>query len=172
MKKLLLLVLVLVAQASFAQNGFRFNDIEYFTISVSVDPSSSFKEKGLDIVSELEYVGKIYAKIGVESFSTLYQGYQDIHYGIGLNFTSGYFNNIRYYVGFRQARVVRNDTWRINHGLEGGIQYKLADNFAIGLRTTLDKRYDLEIQDTSLKPIARLSNFITVLYRWDYKPRY
>lgn len=114
MRKLLLVAILLIAQPTFAQDGFRFNDIEYFTVSTSIDPTSSIKEKGLDIVGEIEYVGLIYAKVGIESFSKLTGGYQDIHYGVGLNFTSGYFNTLRYYVGFRQARVVRDNTWRIN----------------------------------------------------------
>lgn len=73
-KLLLLLVLVLVKQVSFAQDGFRFLDKQYFNISTSIDPTSSIKEQGLDVVGELEFVGPIYAKIGVESFSKLTGG--------------------------------------------------------------------------------------------------
>lgn len=170
MKKLLLVTLMLITQATFAQAPyFRFNDIEFFTASTSIDPTSSIKENGLDVVGELEYAGLIYAKVGFESFSVLYQGYKDFHYGIGLNFTSGYFNKLRYYVGFRQARVVRDNTWRINQGLEAGIDYNLNEHLFIGLRSTLDKRNDQEIQDSNLKPEIKLSGFIRLGYKWYYK---
>lgn len=170
MRKLLLVGILLIAQATFAQSGFRFNDIEFFAISTSIDPTSSIKEKGLDIVGEIEYNGLIYAKVGFESFSKLTGGYQDIHYGIGLNFTSGYFNKLRYYIGFRQARVVRDNTWRINHGLEAGINYNINEHLFVGLRSTLDKRYDQEI--FGWKPETKFSGFVTLGYKWDYKPRY
>ncbi len=170
MKKLLLLVLVLVAQSSFAQDGFRFLDKQYFTVSTSIDPTSSIKEDGLDIVGELEFVGPIYAKIGVESFSKLTGGYQDFHYGIGLNFTSGYFDTLRYYVGFRQAKVNRNGGWRLNNGLEAGVDYNLNDNLFIGLRSTLDKRHDQEI--FSWTPELKFSGFVRLGYKWDCKPRH
>jgi hypothetical protein len=170
MKKLLLLVLVLVAQSSFAQDGFRFIDREYFTASASIDPTSSIKEHGLDIVGELEYVGIIYAKIGVESFSKLTGGYQDIHYGIGLNFTSGYFDTLRYYVGIRQAKVDRDGGWKLNNGLEAGIDYNVNDDLFIGLRSTLDKRHDQEIFGWT--PELKFSGFVRLGYKWNCKPRY
>ncbi len=170
MKKLLVLLgLLLITQTNFAQNGFRFNHIEFFAISTSIDPTSSVKENGLDIVGEIEYDGPIYAKVGFESFSALTGGYYDFHYGIGLNFTSGYFNKLRYYVGFRQARVVRADTWRLVNGLEAGINYNINEHLFIGLRATLDKRNDQEI--FGWKPETKFSGFITLGYKWDYKPR-
>ena len=53
------------------QQGLKLNKIEFFTLSTSVDPTSSFKEKGIDFVAEIEYAGSIYVKIGIESFSVL-----------------------------------------------------------------------------------------------------
>lgn len=170
MKNVFLLGLILVTQLSIGQDGFRFSKKEYFTVSTSIDPTSSYKEKGLDIVGELEYVGPIYAKVGFESFSALTGGYQDFHYGIGVNFTSGYFNTIRYYTGFRQAIVFRDGGWRINNGLEAGVDYNINDNFFIGLRSTLDKRYDQEI--FSWNPETKFSGFIRLGYKWDYRRRY
>ena len=170
MRKLLLVAILLIAQPTFAQDGFRFNDIEYFTVSTSIDPTSSIKEKGLDIVGEIEYVGLIYAKVGIESFSKLTGGYQDIHYGVGLNFTSGYFNTLRYYVGWRQAKVDRDGGWRINHGVEAGIDYNASEHFFVGLRATVDKRYDQEILGWT--PETKFSGFVRLGYKWDYKPRY
>lgn len=39
-------------------------------------------KKMVYIVQEIEYVGKIYTKIGFESFSALHKGYKDIHSAI------------------------------------------------------------------------------------------
>jgi len=139
MKKLITLLLFTTVMQ--AQN-FRFNKSEYFTISTSIDPVASIKESGLDIVGEIEYVGIIYAKMGFESFSVLTGGYSDVHYGIGLNFTSGYFDKLRYYVGYRQAVVFRNGGHNLNYGLEAGLDYNFSDSFFIGLRATFDKRND------------------------------
>lgn len=169
MKKLLLLILVV--QTSFSQN-IRFNDKEYFTISTSIDPMSSIKENGLNIVGEIEYVGFIYSKVGFESFSVLTGGYKDIHGVFGVNLTSGYFETFRYYGGFRSSMVFRGGSYAWNPGLELGVDYKLSDNFFIGLRSTLDRRNDQRIQDFSLIPENQISGFIRLGYRWDYNPRY
>ena len=58
--------MILLSSVQFltAQHGLRFNTTEFFTLSGSVDPVSSIKESGLDIVAEIEYVGFIYAKVG------------------------------------------------------------------------------------------------------------
>jgi len=161
MKKLITLLLFTTVMQ--AQN-FRFNQSEYFTISTSIDPSASIKESGLDIVGEIEYVGVIYAKMGFESFSALTGGYSDIHYGIGLNFTSGYFDKLRYYIGYRQAVVFRDGGHNLNFGLEAGLDYSLSDSWAIGMRTTLDKRNDQKI--FGWKAETKLSGFVRVCYKF------
>lgn len=171
MKKILSVILLLNVFVCFGQRT-KFNNKEYFTISASVDPTSSIKEKGLDIVAEIEYVGLIYTKFGFESFSALKGGYTDIHGGLGVNVTSGYFDTFRYYGGFRSSMVFRNSSYAWNPGLELGIDYKLSDNFFIGLRSTLDRRNDQKIQDYSLKPENQISGFIRLGYRWDYNPTY
>jgi hypothetical protein len=176
MKKIMIIIGILISNLAISQDGFRFNPREYFTVSLSVDPTSSIKENGLDIVSELEYVGPLYAKVGFESFSALTGGYRDFHFSIGPSFTSGYFENIRYYTGFRMARVDRGPAlgvppgaFRINYGLEAGIDYDISDDFFVGLRATLDKRYDQEIFGWT--PETKFSGFIRVGYKWYYKNR-
>lgn len=171
MKKILTVILLVNVFLNFGQN-IKFNNKEYFTLSTSIDPSSSIKEKGLDILAEIEYVGLIYTKFGFESFSVLKGGYTDIHGALGINLTSGYFEKIRYYGGFRSSMIFRNRSYAWNPGLELGFDYQLSDNFFIGLRSTLDRRNDQKIQDYSLKPENQISGFIRLGYRWDYNPRY
>jgi len=162
MKKLITLLLFTTVMQ--AQN-FRFNKSEYFTISTSIDPVASIKESGLDIVGEIEYVGLIYAKMGFESFSALTGGYSDVHYGIGLNFTSGYFDKLRYYIGYRQAVVFRDGGHNLNYGLEAGLDYALSDSFFIGLRAAFDKRNDQKI--LGWEPEDKLSGSVKFGIKFD-----
>jgi hypothetical protein len=168
MKKLLVLSL-LTAQLVIAQNGIRFNKTEFFTLSTSIDPTSSIKMDGLDIVAEIEYAGFIYAKAGFESFSALYGGYRDVHGAIGINLTTGLFEKTRFYSGIRLARVDRGPkgAYRAIYGIEGGIDYNLSDKFFIGVRATFDKRYDQEI--FRWEPELKGSGFIRLGYKWYYK---
>ncbi len=169
MRKLIIILTILISQLVVAQSGFRINHTEYFTAGVYLDPTASVKEKGLDVVAEIEYSGIVYAKAGFESFSVLTGGYKDIHYGMGINFTSGTFEKIRYYVGFRQAVVFRNGGSNANYGFEGGIDHDISDNFFIGLRATLDKRNDQEIMRWTAE--NKFSGFIRIGYKWYYKNR-
>lgn len=163
------LLLLLICQLSFGQ--FRFVDTEFFTARLSVDPYASFKEGGINFVSEIEYVGPIYVKVGVESFDVLRGSYRDMHAGLGLSFTSGYFEKVRYYAGVRAAKVHRGSygAYRLNYGLEAGIDLDIADNWSLGYRATFDKRHDQEIYRWS--PEAKLSSFATLSYKWHYKGR-
>lgn len=166
--KFKIIFFLIISQLTFSQNSFRINKMEYFTLSTYIDPSSSIKEKGLDIVAEIEYVGTIYTKIGFESFSVLYGGYTDIHAGIGINFTSGYFENIRYYSGIRTACVFRYGGYGINYGLESGIDYKISEKLFIGIRATLDIRNEQKVI-FGWEPENKLSGFIRIGYKWNFK---
>ena len=97
MKKLIILLLLSNFIFAQRQSFIHFSDKEYFTISAHIDPYASYKENGLDLVGEIEYVGLIYAKMGFESFGVLTGGYFDIHGAIGLNTTLGLFENTRLY---------------------------------------------------------------------------
>lgn len=151
-----------------AQNGFRVNKTEFFTISASIDPKASINENGLDIVGEIEYSGFMYAKVGFESFSALYGGYTDIHYAMGINFTSGYFEQMRYYAGVRAACVFRDGGHGVNYGLESGIDYNITDNLFIGIRTT----YDYRIEQKAIfgwQPEMKFSGFVRIGYKWSFR---
>jgi hypothetical protein len=159
------LITLLLLTSAVQSQSFRLNEKEYFTISASIDPGASIKERGLDIVGEIELVSVVYAKLGFESFSALKGGYTDLHYGIGLNFTSGYFETLRYYIGGRQGVVMRNGGSNLNFGLEAGVDYNLNDDWAIGLRSTLDKRNDQKI--FGWKAETKLSGFVRFCYKFD-----
>lgn len=165
------ILMLIIVNSLHAQRNFRINKKEYFTVSSSIDPTSSFKEKGLDFVGEIEYVGQIYTKVGVEYFSALTGGYRDIHAGMGVNFTSGLYEKTRFYAGVRTAKVNRGGegAFRVIYGLEGGIDHTISDHMFIGLRATLDKRTDQEI--FGWQPELKFSGFIRIGYRWDYKKR-
>lgn len=160
--------LILVSLSVKAQNGFRLNKTEFFTISTSIDPSASIKEKGIDIVGEIEYAGSLYVKAGFESFSALYGGYTDVHGAVGINFTSGYFDTMRYYAGVRTACVFRDGGFGVNFGLEYGIDYNISDNLFIGVRATYDRRNE---QETIFgwEPETKFSGFVRIGYRWDFR---
>lgn len=138
MKKFLSAILILISLNIYSQEK------EYFTASLSVDPVSSYKEKGLDIVGEVEYSGFMYVKVGFESFSALYGGYTDIHSSLGWNHTTK-FDNYRYYAGLRTACVFRDGGYAINYGLEAGADMNLNENFFVGIRTTLDYRIEQKV---------------------------
>ena len=153
-----------------AQNGFRINKTESFTISTSIDPSASIGENGLDIVGEIEYSGSIYTKLGFEHFPAMYKGYTDIHAAIGINFTSGYFDSVRYYAGIRTACVFRDSGYGINYGLESGIDYNLTDNLFVGIRAT----YDYRLEQKAIfgwEPEMKFSGFLRIGYKWKFKNR-
>lgn len=168
MKKIFILILFSI-QFIKAQQGLRFNKTEFFTVSTSVDPNSSVKEKGINFVGEIEYAGFIYAKAGFENFSALQGGYKDLHWALGLNLTSGLLEQTRFYSGIRAARVWRgqNGAYRINYGIESGFDYSLSQNIFLGLRATIDKRYDQEI--FRWHPETKFSGFIRIGYKWYYK---
>jgi hypothetical protein len=164
----IIFTMILLSSVQFitAQYGLRFNSTEFFTLSGSVDPVSSIKESGLDVVGEIEYVGFIYAKAGFECFSALYGGYRDIHGAIGLNLTTGLYESVRFYGGVRLAKVDRGSdgAFRPIYGIEGGIDFDLTNDFFLGVRGTIDKRYDQEI--FGWKPELKSSGFIRVGYKW------
>jgi len=130
------IILLLFTSFCFAQSGIRINKTESFNISVVVDPHASIKEKGLNIGAAIEYVGTIYTRASITSFSKLTGGYFDAVGAIGLNLTSGYFENIRYYAGGRLGVIRRESTSYPTAGIEAGINVKLNEQMFIGIRGT------------------------------------
>ena len=126
--------------------GFQFKETENFTLSTIIDPRASIKEGGLFIGAEIEYSGKIYTRAGIANFSVLKDGYTEIIGGIGLKFSSGYFENIRYYTGVRLG-VIKRKAANATAGLEAGIDFKIGEKAFIGLRTSYDYRSDQAFYD-------------------------
>jgi hypothetical protein len=160
MKKLIFLLL---AVTSLNAQALKFNDVEYFTASIIVDPSASIKENGLFIGSEIEYVGLIYTRVGISSFAVLEDGYIEAIGGIGLNLTSGYFNTTRYYFGGRLGVINRQST-NPTAGVEAGFDINLGESFFLGLRATYDYRSDQEFYDYPNH--MQYSGFIRLGYKW------
>ncbi|GIZ08352.1 hypothetical protein [Flavobacterium sp. UMI-01] len=126
--------------------GLEVKKSEDFTLSVITDPRASFKESGLFIGAEIEYSGTIYTRLGISNFSVLQDGYTEAIGGIGLNLTSGYFDNIRYYAGVRLG-VIKRAMTNATAGVEAGIDFKISDKAFIGLRTSYDYRSDQKFYD-------------------------
>jgi len=139
------LAAILVTAVSLAQD-LRFNDKEYFTASIILDPNASIKEHGLFIGGEIEYVGLIYTRVGVANFAALEDGYTEAIGAIGLNLTSGYFDKVRYYAGGRLGVIKRQST-NATAGVECGFDFILGENAFVGLRAVYDYRSDQEFYD-------------------------
>lgn len=126
--------------------SFHVKDTEDFTLSIITDPRASFKEGGLFIGAEIEYSGSIYTRVGVSNFAVLKDGYTELIGGIGVNFSSGYFDKVRYYTGIRLG-VIKRQAGNATAGLEAGIDFKITDNLFIGMRATYDYRSDFKFYD-------------------------
>ena len=63
------------------------------------------KKNGLYIGGEVEYVGSVYTRFSISNVSSLNEGYTDILGGVGASFTSGWFENTRYYTGIRLGMI-------------------------------------------------------------------
>jgi len=168
MKNLTLILAILFINLSiFAQDGFRINKTEYFTVGMFVDPVASLKEKGLDFGFEIEYVGTIYARLGLENFSALEGGYFAGNGAIGINFTSGYFEKFRYYVGVTGGRVLRNGVGNVIGGFEAGMDFKLSDSWAVGGRISYINRQDMLAMNW--EPIWRENGYLRIVYYWNWR---
>lgn len=157
MKKLLLLAISLLGLTSNAQN-FDFGKSRYFTASVSIDPSATIKEKSPNLVGEIEVVNAcFYVKASVQVLPALKGGYIDYGGAVGLNFQSGYFDNIRYYTGVRMGTIRREMYGYPLIGFEGGVDVQLTDKLFIGFRGTGDYRSDFKYSGAD--PEMRFSSF-------------
>lgn len=141
MKKIIFL---LASTLCYSQSQVRINKTESFNMQVVVDPHASFKENGLNFGAGIEYNRAIYTRASFTVFNALKGGYFDLTGSIGLNLTSGYFENIRYYAGGRLGFIKRESNTYPTAGVEAGININLSDNIFIGARSTYDKRSDFE----------------------------
>jgi len=140
---ILIIILALICGVANGQSNFRLNRVDSFNFSVVIDPSASIKESGLQIGAEIEYVGLVYTRASITSFSALEGGYVDFIGAAGLNFTSGMWEQIRYYAGLRAGIISRGGNGYPTLGTEIGIDYVIG-SLVLGVRMTRDKRGDFE----------------------------
>lgn len=141
MKKYLIIALLLSLVSS-AQHSFHSPNKEYFTISLITNPYASYKEKGMYIGAEVEYVGNLYVRAGVDNFSVLEDGYTSFIGGIGINQMYGFDDQIRTYAGARLG-VIKRASGNGTAGVEVGIDYNF-NGWLIGTRVSYDYKSDQE----------------------------
>jgi hypothetical protein len=161
--KKIILIALFFTLLGFSQSNFRLNKTQFFAVSVLVDPSASYKEKGLCIGLEIETVSEVYVRASVTNFSALKDGYTDFTGAFGLSFTSGYFESIRYYAGGRLGLISRKAIFP-TAGVEAGIDFKLTEKVFVGLRSTYDYRSDFEFYDYPNE--MRYSGFLKIGYKF------
>lgn len=151
--------LLLLSDCLFGQSNFRLNKTESFNLAVVIDPSASIEKSGLNIGAEIEYNYLMYIRASVTSFNQLKGGYVDFIGAAGLNFTSGYFEQLRYYAGGRLGIISRNGNGYATAGFEAGIDYTI-NRLVLGIRATRDRRGDFEFYNES--PEMRNSGFVKI----------
>lgn len=161
-----LAILIATANTTIAQSFFNKNMTEYFTVSVVNDPAASFKENGIDIGAEIEYVGLIYAAARVENFEALPGGYTSLTGAIGLNLYNKW-QTLRLYAGGRGGVVIRNGATNPIAGIESGIDYYFDNGFFIGARAAYDRRGDMKAFQNPV--IWRENGYLRLGYRWFWK---
>lgn len=153
MKKLLLAALFVSFSASAQFNDFKFKESEDFGFALFVDPFASEKEGGLLIGAEIEYSGLVYVRPSISHFSALKDGYTDLLAGIGVNMTSGTFEEMRYYAGVRLGFIKRQDTYPLV-GAEAGVNWNFSNNYYLGARLAYDYRCDQEFYDSNNRMVG------------------
>lgn len=161
MKKILLLLLLFTI-GGYSQSGFRLNDKRDFNAYLIVDPNASFKENGLNIGAGIEYMEYVYVGASITTFPALKDGYTEFIGSFGLPFTSGYFGNVKYYVGLRGGVINRARTYPTG-GFEGGINVRVFENVSIGLKTTYIYRSDFTFYDYPNE--FRASGFVVIIFK-------
>ncbi|MBC7845568.1 MAG: hypothetical protein H7Y10_03650 [Flavobacterium sp.] len=114
----------------------------------------------MNIGAEIEYNGTVYTRASVTSFSSLQGGYLDLVGAAGINFTSGMWEQLRYYAGIRGGIIVRENNGYPTAGTECGIDYVINGKWVLGIRATRDKRGDFEFYGE--EPEMRNSGFIKI----------
>lgn len=140
----ILALLLLIAFKATAQQQFRLNKTDSFNLALVIDPNASISENGLNIGAEIEYNGTVYTRASISSFSSLQGGYLALIGAAGINFTSGMWEQFRYYAGLRAGFIRRENNSYPTAGTEIGIDYVINERLILGLRATRDKRSDFE----------------------------
>jgi hypothetical protein len=151
MKKIIMLIgLIFCLNISTAQS-IKFIDEEYGMITVGIDPSATVKEKSPNLYASLELVSYWkYVNLNMQFLPDLQGGYLDYGGSFGLNLTSGYFSEMRYYSGVRMGMIKRGFNADRTYtypliGFEGGVTRKLSNKIVVGVRATGDYRSDFKI---------------------------
>jgi len=153
------IVTIAITCKSNAQSNFRLNRVDSFSFAVVIDPSASIQENGFNAGIEIEYVGLVYTRASITSFAALEGGYVDFIGAAGLNFTSGMWEQIRYYAGLRAGIISRGGNGYPTLGTEIGIDYVIG-SLVLGIRMTRDKRGDFEFYGESSE--MRNSGFVKI----------
>jgi len=157
-----IIVFALLCGIANAQSNFRLNKVDSFNFSIVVDPSASIEKSGLNIGAEIEYNGTIYTRASITYFSSLKGGYLDFIGAAGVNFTSGMWEQFRYYSGLRAGIITRESNGYPTLGIECGIDYVIG-SLVLGIRATRDKRSDFEFYNESSE--MRGSGFVKIGFK-------
>lgn len=151
---------LLATALNYGQSNFRLNKVDSFNLAIVIDPSASIQESGLHVGMELEYCGTVYTRASISNFSSLKGGYLDFIGAAGINFTSGMWEQLRYYAGLRAGVIVRESNVYPTLGIECGIDYVFNGKYILGIRATRDRRGDFEFYNES--PEMRNSGFVKI----------
>ena len=120
---------------------FSWSEKKYTAVNISTDPVALITDNVFVIAAELERVETgFYFKAGFE-YASLEGDYKFIYNSMGINLKWGYFENIRYYAGFKSGFVFRGGEY-VNFGPEAGMNFELTNNLLIGIRTDYIYRGD------------------------------
>lgn len=164
MKKIIIMLLISIG----ANAQVKFFDQTHEQINLIFDPNASFKESGINIGTEFEYVYQgFYIKQGVQNFAVLKGGYTDLITTFGTSFKVGKINNNRFYTGVRAGWILRGSQVYATGGFEAGFDYIFKNGLTIGVRTTRDYREDFKYSFANPKSIQ--SVFIKIGYKINIK---
>ncbi|WP_281238916.1 hypothetical protein [Flavobacterium praedii] len=141
--KLFFICILLFSVIGVSAQGLRFGDSEYFTFSAFGSPSISVNESDLNFGVDIELVSYAkYIRFGVNRFQNLEGSYTQFMGSAGLNLTSGYFENLRYYGGLRLGLIYRTNVYPTG-GVECGVDVDLSKDLYVGLKAAYGYRSDL-----------------------------
>jgi hypothetical protein len=139
-------------------------DEEYTSIAFSIDPYASYKEKSINLSTEIiltSYFG--YVKAGVQIFPGLTGGYYDITGGFGLNQKFSIFGiETKLYEGIRLGFNHRGQSIDYKpytgplFGIDIGFDININSNSTLGLKITNDWREDMKYSGANSKWIQSI----------------
>jgi len=132
MKKLVLVLAIFSSSIIFGQ--LRFNESEFLTTSVTVNPISVFDKTQNFTTIELEYnAPNVYVRAAVKTM----QGQEYFDWG-GVIGTSLQNDKVRLYTGLKLGTVIVDSRHYALTGLEAGIDFSSCNRLTLGARVTFD----------------------------------